>query len=62
MIENPNKAYKNILEDGNLNPPELPPLPEPLLEAFFPPRIDENFLINSSKSGASFLLPHGSLF
>ena len=43
-----------------LNPELLPP--EPLFdEDFFPPKIAENFFISSSKSGASFLLPHGSL-
>ena len=60
--KNAKKPYKKILEDENLNPPPLFPPPDPLDGDFLRPKIEENFLINSSKSGASFLLPQGSLF
>ena len=48
----PNNAYSIILPVGIVNPELLPP--EPLFdEDFLPPKIAENFFINSSKSGAS---------
>ena len=58
------KAFNELIYhiDGEkLNPLPFPLPPEPLLEDFFPPRIEENFFTNSSKSGASLLPPHGSL-